>query len=90
LVNQGVEWTTATTEEVNFIWAAELENPNSAEVRATVVLRLQDASGEVLHEVAHPISLGPGTTESFTDEGSVAREIAARGANWEFVVELSQ
>lgn len=86
LLNKGVQWTERSASGVGYVWAAEVGNSNDVAVDTTVVLRLFDAQGEVLHEARQAVSVTAESVAEFTSEGEVPEAAALRADHWEFEV----
>ena len=86
ILNKGVRWTSRSAGTVGFAWSAEVQNPNSTNVNSSVFVRLHDASGNVIHEAAHDVSVPARGTFSFTDNGQVPEAQAVLAAHWSFDV----
>jgi hypothetical protein len=90
LVNKGVQWTDRSASAVGFVWAAEVRNDNDVDVDTTVVLRLFDAQGAVLHEARQRLTATGAQLSSFTANGEVPEADALRADRWEFDLEESE
>jgi len=89
-VNKGVQWTERTGGIVGFVWAAEVDNPNSVGIDATVTLCLRDASGAVIHEAQEQVLVPPGEVAAFTTTGQMEESVALQAAIWTFDVEAAE
>ncbi len=86
LRNNGVQWTERSGGRVGFVWAAEVENPNTVEIGAAVTVCLRDASGAIIHKSQEQLLVPPGKVTAFTATGEMEESVALRADHWSFDV----
>jgi len=84
--NNGVQWTERSGGRVGFVWAAEVENPNTVEIGAAVTVCLRDASGAIIHKSQEQLVAPPGKVTAFTATGEMEESVALRADHWSFDV----
>lgn len=77
-----VHWTEWRGSSLGYAWEARVENPNPAELKCSVSLRLHNLATDVLYEVHHELILPPGGSATLNTRGEVEESDVNEADHW--------